>query len=439
MKKNPQFTDISFQTLKSPEINDKEFVKRRNKALDLIAQRPDVLKTYLEKFPSSKTIEYLDNLSTLPDPEIRDIHNMPESSLFDQDKTISGYLQITQNETLIYRDESLKKDPRLILDGLSRGIKSNPEIASKIINLTQASNDEILSAICAATSRQGFLIYVPENYKVNNPMVIDLKDDAFTGQFTPLQFLIFIGENASADILINFDSQKSDSTGSLFAIELKVLLNRGSVLNLFEAQQFSCQTDLALSETVKISENASLNYFAFDGGGLFVERRLHVNLDEVYGNAQITGLYKPGDQSTYHYSTSQNHIASFTKSDLLYKGVLGGEARMNWEGNILVVQDTKGVDGYQMNSSLLTSKKVQVNSIPGLEILTDDVRCSHGVTMSDIDEGQRLYLQSRGISQANSEQLIIDGFLNKAFERAEGSKLSNLIKGKLPGSMGADL
>ncbi len=150
------------------------------------------------------------------------------------------------------------------------------------------------------------------------------------------------------------------------------------------------------------------------------------------------GLYKPEtiDLSLFN---SQNHIASFTKSDLLYKGVLGGEARMNWEGNILVEQDTKGVDGYQMNSSLLTSKKVQVNSIPGLEILTDDVRCSHGVTMSDIDEGQRLYLQSRGVSQADSERLIIGGFFNKAFERAEGSKLSNLIKCKLPGSTDADL
>jgi Fe-S cluster assembly protein SufD len=145
------------------------------------------------------------------------------------------------------------------------------------------------------------------------------------------------------------------------------------------------------------------------------------------GSANITGVYNPKNGQRFYYDTQQNHNASYTESDLLYKGVLGKKAYSSWKGNILISQNTRGTNGYQSNDNLMIDPFSEAESIPGLEIMTDDVRCSHGVTMSNIDKNQMFYLQSRGINKEDAEKLIVDGFLSSAVKRMADKDFEKFI------------
>jgi len=114
-------------------------------------------------------------------------------------------------------------------------------------------------------------------------------------------------------------------------------------------------------------------------------------------------------------------------SDLLFKGVIGKNAFTFWKGNIIVEPKTFGANGYQANKNLIIDESAKVESIPGLEIITNDVRCSHGVTIGNIDRNHMFYLQSRGINKEEAEKLIIDGFLSSAKNRIRNQDFLKLV------------
>ncbi|MCE1254037.1 MAG: SufD family Fe-S cluster assembly protein, partial [Anaerolineae bacterium] len=115
--------------------------------------------------------------------------------------------------------------------------------------------------------------------------------------------------------------------------------------------------------------------------------------------------------------TQQNHLAPHTTSDLIFKGALLGASRSVWQGMIYVAPGAEKTDGYQANRNLVLSKEARADSIPGLEILADDVRCTHGATVGKVDPEQVFYLLSRGIPQADAEKLIVEGFFDTIMQR----------------------
>jgi len=114
-------------------------------------------------------------------------------------------------------------------------------------------------------------------------------------------------------------------------------------------------------------------------------------------------------------------------SDLLYRGVVDGESQSRWQGMIYVDKQAVRTDGYQANHNLILSKTAKIDSIPGLEILTDDVRCSHGVTITNIDADQLFYLKSRGIQDQTGTTLIVSGFIQKALDRIKSDAIQQLV------------
>jgi Fe-S cluster assembly protein SufD len=122
------------------------------------------------------------------------------------------------------------------------------------------------------------------------------------------------------------------------------------------------------------------------------------------------------DQHLDH-DTQQNHLAPHTTSDLLFKGALLHESRSVWQGMIYVAPGAQKTDGYQANRNLVLSRKARADSIPGLEILADDVRCTHGATVGKIDADQVFYLRARGIPEKDAERLIVEGFFDPIMQR----------------------
>ena len=132
---------------------------------------------------------------------------------------------------------------------------------------------------------------------------------------------------------------------------------------------------------------------------------------------RMSGFYFTDGVQHLDHDTQQNHLAQNTTSDLLFKGALKDKSRSVWQGMIYVAPGAQKTDGYQANRNLVLSSQARADSIPGLEILADDVRCTHGATVGKIDPDQVFYLRSRGLPYEDAEHLIVEGFFDPIMER----------------------
>jgi Fe-S cluster assembly protein SufD len=151
--------------------------------------------------------------------------------------------------------------------------------------------------------------------------------------------------------------------------------------------------------------------------------------------ARLSGFYVADGTQHLDHDTQQNHLAAHTTSDLLFKGALTERSRSVWQGMIYVAPGAQRTDGYQVNRNLVLSDEARADSIPGLEILADDVRCTHGATVGKLEEETLFYLTSRGIHRDMAEKLLIDGFFAPIMEQipfdAVRTHFSGLVESKL--------
>jgi Fe-S cluster assembly protein SufD len=152
---------------------------------------------------------------------------------------------------------------------------------------------------------------------------------------------------------------------------------------------------------------------------------------------RMSGFFFADGEQHLDHDTQQNHLAPNTTSDLLFKGALLGKSRSVWQGMIYIAPGAQKTDGYQANRNLLLSENARADSIPGLEILADDVRCTHGSTVGQLEAEPVYYLMSRGLPRDQAERLVIDGFFSPIMERvpfdAVRARFERMIDNKMNG------
>jgi len=131
----------------------------------------------------------------------------------------------------------------------------------------------------------------------------------------------------------------------------------------------------------------------------------------------MLGLYFGDGDQHFDFNTSQDHVEPNTGSDLLYKGALDGNSRAVFRGIIRVHPGAQRTDAYQTNRNLLLSRGARADSLPNLEIEADDVKCSHGATVGELDAEAKFYLMSRGLSRVQAERLVVLGFLGEVLSK----------------------
>ncbi|HKJ02643.1 MAG TPA: Fe-S cluster assembly protein SufD, partial [Longimicrobiales bacterium] len=170
-------------------------------------------------------------------------------------------------------------------------------------------------------------------------------------------------------------------------------------------------------------------------GGTTTRVDLNARLLGPGANSDMLGLYFGDDDQHFDFNTSQDHVAGNAGSDLLYKGALDGRSRAVFRGIIRVHKGAQGTDAYQTNRNLLLSPDARADSLPNLEIEADDVKCSHGATVGELDAEAKFYLMSRGMSRIQAERLVVLGFLGEVLNRLPlggvGTKVTRVIQEKL--------
>ncbi|MBA3865876.1 MAG: Fe-S cluster assembly protein SufD [Solirubrobacterales bacterium] len=302
---------------------------------------------------------------------------------------------------------------------LAEAVTSHPELLRRHLGSLVPIEDPFV-ARNEASWRDGVLVHVPRGVKVAEPIRIELPVDA-SGTVVSWRTLIVLEEGAEAEVWEHWSSPDDEVDAMLNSV-VELSVGQAATLRYVNTQDISESAWIFATQRAQVERDARLDWAALGFGSGRGKVRMETKLAGPGSEARVTGGYAGGPGQHLDYDTTQEHAAPNTNSDLAFRGVLAAGSTAVWRGMIKVDPGAQQTDAFQESRNLLLSTDAHADAIPGLEILADDVRCTHAAAIAQIDKEQLFYLTSRGLDPAAAKTLIIEGFLESLVERlAEGA------------------
>lgn len=260
----------------------------------------------------------------------------------------------------------------------------------------------------------GTLVHVPANTVVSEPIVITTVQ-ADAGTALHHRTLVVIEDGAQAEVYEQIVSSHDEEAIVNGVVELVV--GQNATLRYHAAQDVNEKTWVFGAQRAIVGRDGTLEWSTLGFGGGNGKVYLETTLDGQGASGKVTGAYASHGRQHIDYDTLQEHAAPDTTSDLAFRGLIGGRSTAVWRGMIKVDEGAQRTDAFQEARNLLLGKKAHADAIPGLEILADDVRCTHAAAIAQIDPEQIFYLRARGLDDAQASRLIVEGFLAAIAER----------------------
>lgn len=302
----------------------------------------------------------------------------------------------------------------IIFCGMDEAIRDHPDLVREYF-MTKGVTvlDGKFAALHGAFWRGGTFLYVPRNVEVDVPFHSALWTSVGKS-YSHTLVILEIGAKAS---LIDEYGSKASKDQALHNGAVELIVGDEANLVYVGLQDFSTNVWQLNHERGRVGRDGHLDWVTSVMGARLVKNFQTVELDGRGSSARMSGLFFADKRQHFDLDTQQNHNAPDTTSDLLYKGALKDKARSVWQGIIKALPDSQRIDGFQANRNLLLSKTARADSIPGLEIEADDVRCTHASTIGKIDEEHVFYLMTRGIPRKSAEQMVVEGFFAPVLQR----------------------
>lgn len=270
------------------------------------------------------------------------------------------------------------------------------------------------SALNAACWAGGALLYVPKRVVVDEPFyALSAMTD---GGVDMTKTLVILGEGAEATMLSETGSV-GPHAGGFHCGSVELIVEAGARLRYVNLQNWGDQAWHFAHQKAHIGASASLQWTIGALGARLAKVNQHVALIGENAEAQVNGVMFTQGRQHLAYHTHQHHQAAHCRSDLLYKAALQDDSRTVWRGMIKVDRGAQKTDAYQRNDNLMLARTARADSIPGLEIEADDVRCTHGSTSGRVDEQQVFYAMTRGYTRQEAVRMIVAGFFQQVFDR----------------------
>lgn len=270
------------------------------------------------------------------------------------------------------------------------------------------------AALQAACWVGGTLLYVPRGVRVEQPL--HTLSVLGAGGTDLSRTLVVIDQGAEATLLA--ETASLDKTTEGFHLDsIELIVEPEARLRYVNLQNWSQQVWHFGHQKAVVDRGASLQWTIGALGSKLAKVNQHVALTGPDAEAQVNGVMFTEGRQHLSYNTHQHHQAPYCRSDLLYKTALQDRARTVWRGMIKVDVAAQRTDAYQRNDNLMLSSTARADSIPGLEIEADDVRCTHGSTSGRVDEQQVFYSMTRGYTRKEAVRMIVAGFFQQVFDR----------------------
>ncbi|MDX6595722.1 MAG: Fe-S cluster assembly protein SufD [Solirubrobacterales bacterium] len=311
---------------------------------------------------------------------------------------------------------------------LADAVSSHAELLQEHLGSLVPVEDPFVARNEAGWS-DGVLVHVPRGVTVAEPIRIEVpvdRDGAAVGWRT----LIVLEEGAEAEVWEHWSSPNDDVDGLLNSV-VELSVGQAATLRYVNTQDISESAWIFATQRAQVERDARLDWAALGFGSARGKVRMETKLAGPGSEARVTGGYAGGPGQHLDFDTIQEHAAPNTNSDLAFRGVLAAGSTAVWRGMIKVDPGAQQTDAFQESRNLLLSTDAHADAIPGLEILADDVRCTHAAAIAQIDKDQLFYLTSRGLDPAAAKSLIIEGFLESLVERLAAGPVRDEISARL--------
>jgi Fe-S cluster assembly protein SufD len=304
---------------------------------------------------------------------------------------------------------------------LARAVEEHPELVERHLG-SVVRGDTPFVARNDAHWTDGAFVYVPRNVTVDAPIVVSTAHEQ-DGTALHWRLLVVLEEGAQASV---WHESTSGQDGLVNGV-VELVVGQAARLRFVDLQDLEESTWVFGSQRATVARDASLDWITLGFGSANGKVFQETQLAGPGAHGSVTGAYATRGRQHLDFDTLQEHAAPDTTSDLAFRGILADRSSAVWRGMIKVDPGAQRTDAFQESRNLLLSKRAHADAIPGLEILADDVRCTHAAAIAQIDRDQLFYLRSHGLPQGDAQRLVIEGFLQALVERFEAGPVREAV------------
>jgi Fe-S cluster assembly protein SufD len=323
-------------------------------------------------------------------------------------------------------------DPSLAGRGVEVGDVLSAGDGDDLLGSVAASSTDAFTELATAFVTGGALVRVPAGVVVDEPIVVVHWVDRDGAAVFP-RTVVVLGEDAEATVIERF---RSTDVAAFVDAVIELDVGDAARLKYASVQDLGPRVWQTAYQASRVGRDSQMSSAVVALGGDYARLRTDARLEGRGGSSRLMAVYFGAGSGMHDFRTLQDHAAPQTTSDLLFKGAVAGTAKGVYSGLIRVRKEAPGTNAFQTNRNLVLSEGAGAESVPNLEIETNDVRCSHASAVGPIDEEQRYYLESRGVPPDVAERLIVLGFFSEVVERLPSPTLAASLRERLAVRLG---
>ena len=378
-----------------------------------------ILKPQLSVFPKKETsLDYKDVKQYF-------IHEIESYKIVFVDGVYNSHLSETSHEGL---------DVCLMSAALSK-----PKYRLLIENyFNKIAVQDGLTSLNTAFSKEGAFINIPRGVVVEKPIqILHLTTGVESSLMTQPRNLVVVGENAHVQIIERHQSLTDNPTFTNSVTE--IFANKRGIVDYYKIQNDRDEASLIDNTYISQQRNSHVSVHTFSLGGKLTRNNLQFFHKGEYLDSTLKGVTITDKKQHVDHSTLVHHAQPNCESHQDYKGIYADKSTGVFNGQIIVEKEAQKTNGFQQNNNILLDDTATINAKPQLEIFADDVRCSHGCTIGQLDDEALLYLRSRGIPKKEATALLMFGFANNVLESVKIPQLKQRITKLIAAKLGVDL
>jgi Fe-S cluster assembly protein SufD len=321
---------------------------------------------------------------------------------------------------------------------LAAAVEERTDVVQRYLGQLAEFGDRAFAALNTSLAADGAYVYIPDGVVLEQPLQIAF---VAAGDGTPfmvnVRALIVAGDRSQARLVENYIGAAS---GVYFTNAVtEVVAGENAVVDHYKVQHESEQAFHIAAMFVHAARSATVSSHSFSLGGRLVRNEVVTVLDGEGAECTLNGLYLADGERLVDNHTTIDHAKPHCPSHEVYKGILGGKARAVFNGKIIVRPDAQKTDAKQTNRALLLSDEASINTKPQLEIFADDVKCTHGAAIGQIDEDALFYLRARGLTYFEARDLLIHAFAGQIIDGVKIEPLRRALESDLFAQLARDL
>jgi Fe-S cluster assembly protein SufD len=329
--------------------------------------------------------------------------------------------------------------PGVRVGSLATAVTEQADIVQRFLGQLADVGSRGFIALNTALVADGAYVYIPDGVALETPLHILFVTTAASS--TPLMWspraLIVAGDRSQSRIVETYVGPR----GSVYFTNAvtEVFAGEDSIVDHYKVQQESLDAFHIGSMHIHATRNSTVSSHSFSLGGKLVRNDVIALLDGEGAECTLNGLYLADGERLVDNHTTIDHAKPHCPSHEIYKGIIGGHARAVFNGKIIVRPDAQKTDAKQTNRALLLSDDASINTKPQLEIFADDVKCTHGAAIGQLDEDAIFYLRARGLTYFEARDMLIHAFAGDILDRIKIEPLKRALEAELYAQLAKDL